>query len=144
MKPAARCVYGALLLFLTAFSSSSASATSNTTVHLSTESPNYTAPAQTTSKTEIAVTTVLPTGRTATTKSRSSTETTTTAASANSTSTDISTTALSIVSHFDIGSFAGGTVLALAVIAVFYLGRRFCISRSGTRYRTIEETEAII
>ncbi|XP_048389014.1 porimin-like [Stegostoma tigrinum] len=154
MKPVPGRVCAALLLLaLTAFSSSSSSgelrlrpsATPNTTtVHPSIESPNHTATTQITTKTETTVTTVLTTGRPATTKSGSSTATATTAASANSTSADIITTALPIVSHFDIGSFVGGIVLALAVMAVFYLGRRFCISRSGTRYRTIEETEAII
>uniref|UniRef100_A0A4W3H7F1 Uncharacterized protein n=1 Tax=Callorhinchus milii TaxID=7868 RepID=A0A4W3H7F1_CALMI len=56
----------------------------------------------------------------------------------------VTTISVPIISHFHAGSFIGGIVLAFALVGIFYFGRKFCISRSGTRYRTIEETEAII
>ncbi|XP_078401957.1 uncharacterized protein LOC144682927 isoform X1 [Cetorhinus maximus] len=156
MNPAPFSVCVVLLLALTAFTSSSASdatannssqtpnATSNpTTVKATIQLPHAIATMQTTNNTGN-TTTVHMTSRPASTKSGNSTATTTTATSTNNTSAGIPTTALPIVSHFDVGSFVGGIVLTLGVIAVFYFGRRFCVSRSGTRYRTIEETEAII
>ncbi|XP_042189851.1 porimin isoform X2 [Callorhinchus milii] len=62
----------------------------------------------------------------------------------NTTSIPVTTISVPIISHFHAGSFIGGIVLAFALVGIFYFGRKFCISRSGTRYRTIEETEAII
>ncbi|XP_067841568.1 porimin isoform X3 [Heptranchias perlo] len=114
--------------------------------------PTTNVPAATTNLTTVQTTTkpgntttVHTTSRPTATISGASTATATAAASVtNTTSPGIATTALPIVSHFDIGSFIGGIVLALGIIALFYFGRRICISRSGTRYRTIEETEAII
>ncbi|XP_067890186.1 porimin-like isoform X3 [Heterodontus francisci] len=115
--------------------------TNPNTVQTTTKPGNITATMPSINSTESTITTVHTTSRPTATKSGNSIATTTTA---NNTSAGIATTALPIVSHFDIGSFVGGGVLALGVIAVFYFGRRFCISRNGTRYRTIEETEAII
>ncbi|XP_067890183.1 porimin-like isoform X1 [Heterodontus francisci] len=117
------------------------SPTNPNTVQTTTKPGNITATMPSINSTESTITTVHTTSRPTATKSGNSIATTTTA---NNTSAGIATTALPIVSHFDIGSFVGGGVLALGVIAVFYFGRRFCISRNGTRYRTIEETEAII
>ncbi|XP_038673719.1 porimin isoform X3 [Scyliorhinus canicula] len=155
MNSAPVCV--AVLLALTAFAPSSSvsdSRTDNssqatnatsipTTLQTIIQSQNTTAIMRTTTNTEN-TTTVHLTSRSATTKSGKSIRTTITATTANNTSADITTAALPIVSHFDIGSFVGGIALALGAIAVFYFGRRVCITRSGTQYRTIEETEAII
>ncbi|XP_067841569.1 porimin isoform X4 [Heptranchias perlo] len=132
-----------------------ASFASNTTPEVATTHitrPTTNVPAATTNLTTVQTTTkpgntttVHTTSRPTATISGASTATATAAASVtNTTSPGIATTALPIVSHFDIGSFIGGIVLALGIIALFYFGRRICISRSGTRYRTIEETEAII
>ncbi|GCB68302.1 uncharacterized protein [Scyliorhinus torazame] len=155
MNSAPVCV--AVLLALTASTLSSSvsdSSTSNssqatnatsipTTLQTSIQSQTTTAIMQTTNNTEN-TTTVHLTSRPATTKSGKSIITTITASTANNTSADITTAGLPIVSHFDVGSFVGGIALALGAIAVFYFGRRVCITRSGTQYRTIEETEAII
>ncbi|XP_072259130.1 porimin [Pyxicephalus adspersus] len=48
------------------------------------------------------------------------------------------------VSGFDLGSFIGGIVLTLVILAAAYFGCRFYNSRRGVRYRTIDEHEAII
>ncbi|XP_072332447.1 porimin-like isoform X2 [Scyliorhinus torazame] len=128
----------------TSNSSQATNATSiPTTLQTSIQSQTTTAIMQTTNNTEN-TTTVHLTSRPATTKSGKSIITTITASTANNTSADITTAGLPIVSHFDVGSFVGGIALALGAIAVFYFGRRVCITRSGTQYRTIEETEAII
>ncbi|KAM3935318.1 porimin [Leptodactylus fuscus] len=47
-------------------------------------------------------------------------------------------------SGFDVGSFIGGIVLTLCLLAAAYFGCRFYNSRRGVRYRTIDEHEAII
>ncbi|XP_038673718.1 porimin isoform X2 [Scyliorhinus canicula] len=148
MNSAPVCV--AVLLALTAFAPSSSvsdSRTDNssqatnatsipTTLQTIIQSQNTTAIMRTTTNTEN-TTTVHLTSRSATTKSGKSIRTTITATTANNTSADITTAALPIVSHFDIGSFVGGIALALGAIAVFYFGRRVCITRSGTQYRTM-------
>ncbi|KAM4796116.1 porimin [Rhinophrynus dorsalis] len=51
---------------------------------------------------------------------------------------------LSKTSGFDLGSFIGGIVLTLGLLATVYFGCRFYNSRRGVRYRTIDEHEAII
>ncbi|XP_040196145.1 porimin [Rana temporaria] len=48
------------------------------------------------------------------------------------------------ISGFDLGSFIGGIVLTLSILAIAYFGCRFYNSRRGVRYRTIDEHEAII
>uniref|UniRef100_UPI00398F1BC3 porimin isoform X1 n=1 Tax=Pristiophorus japonicus TaxID=55135 RepID=UPI00398F1BC3 len=150
MSPARIPFCVALLLALTAFIPT-AGITNLTTVPTTNKPGNITTtvPTTTKSRTIITVQTTIQSGNITTTvqtitKSGTSTATATTAASVTNTSAGIATAALPIGSHFDIGSFVGGILLALGVIAVFYFGRKFCISRSGTRYRTIEETEAII
>ncbi|XP_075448537.1 porimin [Ascaphus truei] len=52
--------------------------------------------------------------------------------------------ALIKISGFDLGSFIGGIVLALGLLAVLYFGCKFYNSKRGVRYRTIDEHEAII
>ncbi|XP_064413977.1 porimin isoform X1 [Latimeria chalumnae] len=48
------------------------------------------------------------------------------------------------LSKFDIGSFVGGIVLAVAVMTILYFGCKFFHGRHGIRYSTIEEHDAII
>ncbi|XP_051882287.1 porimin [Pristis pectinata] len=55
----------------------------------------------------------------------------------NTTSAEIPTTNLPAVSHFDIGSFVGGILLALVLVTVFYFGRRLYASSRGRQYRTM-------
>ncbi|XP_036050103.1 porimin [Onychomys torridus] len=47
-------------------------------------------------------------------------------------------------SRFDAGSFVGGMVLTLGVLAVLYIGCKMYYSRRGIRYRSIDEHDAII
>ncbi|XP_006983845.2 porimin [Peromyscus maniculatus bairdii] len=47
-------------------------------------------------------------------------------------------------SRFDPGSFVGGIVLTLGVLAVLYIGCKMYYSRRGIRYRSIDEHDAII
>ncbi|NXW59651.1 PORIM protein, partial [Eurystomus gularis] len=47
-------------------------------------------------------------------------------------------------SRFDVGSFVGGIVLTLGVLAVLYVGCKTYHSRRGIQYRTIDEHDAII
>ncbi|XP_073518224.1 porimin [Phyllobates terribilis] len=47
-------------------------------------------------------------------------------------------------SGFDLGSFMGGIVLTIFLLASVYFGCRFYNSKRGVRYRTIDEHEAII
>ncbi|XP_052582029.1 porimin [Peromyscus californicus insignis] len=47
-------------------------------------------------------------------------------------------------SRFDTGSFVGGIVLTLGVLAVLYIGCKMYYSRRGIRYRSIDEHDAII
>ncbi|XP_053312479.1 porimin [Spea bombifrons] len=51
---------------------------------------------------------------------------------------------LTKTSGFDMGSFIGGIVLTVGLLAVAYFGCRFYNSKRGVRYRTIDEHEAII
>eukprot|EP00079_Xenopus_tropicalis_P015019 XP_004912151.1 PREDICTED: porimin [Xenopus tropicalis] len=56
----------------------------------------------------------------------------------------IASPGLAKISGFDLGSFIGGIVLTLGIIAVLFFGCKFYNSRRGVRYRTIDEHEAII
>ncbi|OCT93190.1 porimin [Xenopus laevis] len=48
------------------------------------------------------------------------------------------------ISGFDLGSFIGGIVLTVGIIAVLFFACKFYNSRRGVQYRTIDEHEAII
>ncbi|XP_077154607.1 porimin [Ranitomeya variabilis] len=84
----------------------------------------------------------------------STTTTTTTKAPVKTTSVNATTTISPVTSSisatlqkksgFDVGSFVGGIVLTLGLLATVYFGCRFYSSKRGVRYRTIDEHEAII
>ncbi|KYO44966.1 porimin precursor isoform B [Alligator mississippiensis] len=70
---------------------------------------------------------------------------TVTTASTPSTSASVSVTvAQARTSRFDVGSFVGGIVLTLGMLAILYIGCKTYHSRRGIRYRTIDEHDAII
>ncbi|XP_019380246.1 PREDICTED: porimin isoform X1 [Gavialis gangeticus] len=86
---------------------------------------------------------------TATSKPQTSTPSkpniTVTTASTPSTSASVSVTvAQARASRFDVGSFVGGIVLTLGMLAILYIGCKTYHSRRGIRYRTIDEHDAII
>uniref|UniRef100_A0A8C3XTY4 Porimin n=1 Tax=Chelydra serpentina TaxID=8475 RepID=A0A8C3XTY4_CHESE len=60
------------------------------------------------------------------------------------TATSKSAAALSRTSRFDVGSFFGGIVLTLGMLAILYVGCKTYHSRRGVQYRTIDEHDAII
>ncbi|XP_048699967.1 porimin isoform X2 [Caretta caretta] len=60
------------------------------------------------------------------------------------TATPKSAAVLSRTSRFDVGSFFGGIVLTLGMLAILYVGCKTYHSRRGVQYRTIDEHDAII
>ncbi|XP_067423866.1 porimin [Emydura macquarii macquarii] len=60
------------------------------------------------------------------------------------TATPKSAGALAKTSSFDVGSFVGGIVLTLGMLALLYIGCKTYHSRRGVQYRTIDEHDAII
>ncbi|XP_069615301.1 porimin [Ranitomeya imitator] len=111
-------------------------------------SPNATIPTTPISVTNRTTTTQAPVVTSA------STTTTTTKAPVKTTSVNATTTISPVTSSisatlqkksgFDVGSFVGGIVLTLGLLATVYFGCRFYSSKRGVRYRTIDEHEAII
>ncbi|XP_044875084.1 porimin isoform X1 [Mauremys mutica] len=139
--------------------------TSNTSAHdknvtlTTTLGSNKTAPAQTTPTTN-QTTTI---DQTTTTKQTASSTTTskltstiqstasvtmttskTLSPSSSVTATAKSAAVLSRTSRFDVGSFFGGIVLTLGMLAILYVGCKTYHSRRGVQYRTIDEHDAII
>ncbi|XP_065266405.1 porimin isoform X1 [Emys orbicularis] len=55
-----------------------------------------------------------------------------------------SATVLARTSRFDVGSFFGGIVLTLGMLAILYVGCKTYHARRGVQYRTIDEHDAII
>uniref|UniRef100_A0A8C5Q8T1 Transmembrane protein 123 n=1 Tax=Leptobrachium leishanense TaxID=445787 RepID=A0A8C5Q8T1_9ANUR len=112
--------------------------TPNKTVTVTATTPNIT--------TALPVNKTTPAATTKATEKPTSANVTSAAATTSSTMTTGSTASAAIKSTkgFDLGSFIGGIVLTLSLLAVAYFGCRFYSSRRGVRYRTIDEHEAII
>ncbi|XP_056417529.1 porimin [Hyla sarda] len=81
---------------------------------------------------------------TVTSKETVTTKTTNATATSSSPVTSSISATLQQKSGFDLGSFIGGIVLTIGLLAAVYFGCRFYNSRRGVRYRTIDEHEAII
>ncbi|XP_010166347.2 porimin, partial [Antrostomus carolinensis] len=60
------------------------------------------------------------------------------------TATSKSQAVVAKTSRFDVGSFVGGIVLTLGVLAILYIGCKTYHARRGIQYRTIDEHDAII
>lgn len=83
-------------------------------------------------------------GSTTTVASKAPNQTTSAAATSSSPVTSSISASLQKTSGFDLGSFIGGIVLTVGLLAAVYFGCRFYSSKRGVRYRTIDEHEAII
>ncbi|XP_069825695.1 porimin [Dendropsophus ebraccatus] len=127
---------------------------STTTPASNATNPNATAPAPTINTTSTSTTKPVTTPTTkgppltkATTTPVTTKETVKTTSVATSTSSPVTSSisaSLQQRSGFDLGSFIGGIVLTLGLLAAVYFGCRFYNTRRGVRYRTIDEHEAII
>ncbi|KAM4700638.1 porimin [Discoglossus pictus] len=109
-----------------------------TTIATTKANPNITTQASTKAPETTKTSTVVTTNHTSVKTTPITTKTT------GSLTTSIAAAAVSKGSAFDLGSFIGGIVLTLGLLAVLYFGCRYYNSKRGVRYRTIDEHEAII
>ncbi|XP_074840784.1 porimin [Carettochelys insculpta] len=100
--------------------------------------------ATTTTNQTTSVTTSEPTTNTQSTASVTVTISKTTSPSTSAAATPKSEGVLAKTSRFDVGSFVGGIVLTLGLLAFLYIGCKTYHSRRGVQYRTIDEHDAII
>ncbi|XP_075707648.1 porimin [Rhinoderma darwinii] len=128
--------------------SSTVKETSNSTAPVPTNSSNATSPTPAATPTPATShTTQGPPVTNASTTTVTSKATVTTPAVTATTSSPVTSSisaSLQEKSGFDLGSFIGGIVLTLGILAAVYFGCRFYNSKRGVRYRTIDEHEAII
>ncbi|KAM9170167.1 porimin [Pangshura tecta] len=133
--------------------------TSNTSAHdknvtlTTTLGSTKTTPIQTTPTTNQTTTTNQTASSTTTSKPKTTIQSTasvtmttskTMSPSSSVTATPKSAAVLSRTSRFDVGSFFGGIVLTLGMLAILYVGCKTYHSRRGVQYRTIDEHDAII
>ncbi|XP_066476911.1 porimin [Tiliqua scincoides] len=114
-------------------------ATSSRPIPTVTNSTNTTTPSAVPTNKTTNATTAKPTTLSAVTKATSKT-----VPSPSATATPKATAAQIKASGFSVGSFIGGIVLTLVVLAIGYIGCRTYHAKRGVQYRTIDEHDAII
>ncbi|XP_038252190.1 porimin isoform X2 [Dermochelys coriacea] len=125
---------------LTTISGSTKATTIQITTTTTTTQTNTTAPNQTTTSATVSK----PTTAIQSTASVTVTTSNTMSPSSSVRATPKSAAVLSRTSRFDVGSFFGGIVLTLGMLAILYVGCKTYHSRRGVQYRTIDEHDAII
>ncbi|XP_068122962.1 porimin isoform X2 [Hyperolius riggenbachi] len=116
--------------------SSTAPATTNSTDTNTTHTAPPPTTAKATTKAPIPASTTTTTATT-TAAAKPTGKSTTAASTTSSAVTSSISSAIQKQSGFDLGSFIGGIVLTVGILAVLYFGCRFYNSRNGVRYRTM-------